>query len=105
MYSRLNLISGRKRDVVVERMSDHLDTTYWPSVLSSTVEELLLFQMLQTVQEVTELIREQGASVAQISAEAEGLRTFLQDRKDPHRPSATPGTEANGLFQTPFVTA
>jgi len=105
MYSQLNLISGRQRNVVVERMSDHLDTTYWPSVLSSTVEELLLLQMLHTVQEVTELIREQGASVAQISAEAEGLRTFLQDRKDLDRPSATLGTEANGLFQTSFVTA
>ena len=105
MYSRLNLISGRQRNVVVKRMSDHLDPTYWPSVLSSTVEELLFQQMLQTVQEVTKLIREQGASVDQISDEAEALRTFLGDGKGPQRPSAKPGKGSNGLFQIPFVTA
>ena len=102
MYSRLTLISGRQKDVVVERISDHLDPTHWPSVLSSPVEELLLRQMLQTVQEVIGLIREQGASVDQIPTEAEARWDFLRDGKDSHRSSATSGREPTGSFRCPL---
>ena len=47
MDLHLSLINGRHRDEAVKRVADHLETMFWPSVLSSTLEDLLISQMLR----------------------------------------------------------
>jgi hypothetical protein len=74
MDLHLSLINGRQRDEAVKRVADHLETMCWPSVLSSTLEDLLILQMLTTVDEVTALIVDHQVSLEQIIADVEPLR-------------------------------
>ena len=80
MDSELNLLGGFRRNVAVQRMAEHLETTYWPSVLSETVEELLIDQIAQTVYEVASLFVDQGYGLEQIAVEVEKLRDSVEER-------------------------
>ena len=80
MDSELNLLGGFRRDIAVRRMAEHLETTYWPSVLSETVEELLIDQISQTVYEVASLLIDQGYGLEQIAVEVEKLRDSVEER-------------------------
>ena len=88
MDSQLNLLGGFRRDVAVQRMTEHLETTYWPSVLSETVEELLIDQIAQTAYEVASLLIDQGYGLEQIAVEVERLRDSVEER---HRPEYVDG--------------
>ena len=65
MHSQLNLLGGFRRDVAVQRMTEHLETTCWPSVLSETIEELLM---------------DQGYDVEQVPVKLEKLRDSVEER-------------------------
>ena len=80
MGSQLNLLGGFRRDVAVQRMTEHLETTYWSSVLSETVEELLIDQIVQTVDEVASLLIDEGYGLEQIPAEVEKLSDSVEER-------------------------
>ena len=80
MDSELNLLGGFRRNVAVQRMAEHLETTYWPSVLSETVEELLIDQIAQTVDEVASLLLDHGYGLEQIVVEVEKLRNSVEER-------------------------
>ena len=80
MDSQLNLLGGFRRDIAVRRMAELLETTYWPSVLSETVEELLIDQIAQTVDEAARLLRDQGYNFEQIGVEVERLRDSVEKR-------------------------
>ena len=74
MDTHLSLINGRQRDEAVNRVVDHLETTFWPSVLSSTLEDLLISQMLKTVDEITSLVADHQVSLDEIVTDLEPLR-------------------------------
>ena len=80
MDSELNLLGGFRRDIAVRRMAEHLETTYWPSVLSETVEELLIDQIAQTAYEVASLLIDQGYGLEQIAVEVAKLRDSVEER-------------------------
>ena len=80
MGSQRNLLGGFRRDVAVQRMTEHLETTYWPSVLSETVEELLIDQIAQTVYEVASLFVDQGYGLEQIAVEVEKLSDSVEEQ-------------------------
>ena len=79
MDLHLSLINGRHRDEAVKRVADHLETIFWPSVLSSTLEDLLISQMLRTVDEITALVADHQVSFEQIAADVEPLRARKTD--------------------------
>jgi len=74
----MNLIDGRKRNVAVQRLADYVDTGHWPSILSKTLEELLWQQTIQTLDEVTRLIKDEGADLDRIVAECRALQAGFQ---------------------------
>ena len=75
----MNLIDGRKRNVAVQRLADHVDTGHWPSILSKTLEELLWQQTIQTLDEVARLIKDEGADLDRIVAESRALQAGFQN--------------------------
>ena len=54
----MRLVDGRHRNEVIQLAAAHLDTGYWPSILSETLEGLLRKQAIQTLDEVARLMDE-----------------------------------------------
>ena len=79
MDVRLSLIDGRQRDEAVQRIANHQETMFWPAVLSSCLEDLLLSQVVATVEEIADLLANHGISWSQIFASREGLRAISGD--------------------------
>jgi len=81
MDLHLSLINGRQREEAGKRVADHLESGFWPSVLSSTLEDLLTSQMLRTVDEITALVADHQVSLEQIAADVEPIRARKTNRR------------------------
>ena len=57
----LSLMDGGQREEAVRRIADHQETMFWPAVLSSCLEDLLLAQVVVTVDEIFDLLANHGA--------------------------------------------
>ena len=73
MESPFSLLSGQHQYHVLQNVSDHIDTTHFPAVLGSAIEELLIKQVLHTVNQVERMLINGGYVVGQLAIEAEKL--------------------------------
>ena len=73
MDTPLSLLDNLHRNQIIQYMSDYMDTTHWPSVLSTAIEELLVKQVLHTVNEVTKIVLNEGYVLEELMIEAEKL--------------------------------
>jgi len=74
MDVRLSLIDSRQRPEAVQRIANHQETMFWPAVLSSCLEDLLLSQVVATVEEIVDLLANHGISWSQIIDSIEAMR-------------------------------
>lgn len=73
MDSPLSLLSGQHQYHVIQKASDYLETTHFPSVLGEAIEDLLIKQVLHTVNQVERMLISEGYVVGQLAIEAEKL--------------------------------
>ena len=79
----MRLVDGRHRNEVIQLTAAHLDTGYWPSILSETLEGLLRKQAIQTLDEVARLMADEGAGLQRILAEKDDLQETLINSGSP----------------------
>ena len=73
MNAPMSLLDGHHQYHLVQRVSEYIDTTYFPSVLSEAIEELLIKQVLHTVNQVEKMLMSEGYVIGQLAIEAEKL--------------------------------
>lgn len=73
MNSPISLLDGHHQHNLVQRVSEFTDTTHFPSVLSEAIEELLVKQVLHTVNQVEKMLMSEGYVIGQLAIEAEKL--------------------------------
>ena len=73
MDTPLSLLGSLHQNQIIQHVSDYMDTTHWPSVLSTAIEELLIKQVIHTVNEVTKVVLNEGYVLEELIIEAEKL--------------------------------
>jgi len=77
MDSPFSLLDGHHTHKAVQKVLEHTEdvavTTHFPAVLGETIEELLIKQVLHTVDQVERLLVNEGYVVGQLVIEAEKL--------------------------------
>ena len=73
MNSPISLLDGHHQYKLVQRVSEFTDTSHFPSVLSEAIEELLVKQVLHTVNQVEKMLMSEGYVIGQLAIEAEKL--------------------------------
>ena len=73
MESPFNLLGGQHQHHVLQKATDYMETTHFPAVLSEAIEELLIKQVLHTVNQVERMLMSEGYVVGQLAIEAEKL--------------------------------
>jgi len=73
MDSPLSLLSGQHQYHVIEKVNNYVETTHFPSILSEAIEELLIKQVLHTVNQVQRMLINEGYVAGQLVIEAEKL--------------------------------
>ena len=73
MESPFSLLGGQHQYHVLQKAADYLETTHFPEVLSEAIEELLVKQVLHTVNQVERMLMSEGYVVGQLAIEAEKL--------------------------------
>jgi len=73
MESPFSLLGGQHQHHLIQKTSDYLETAHFPAVLSEAIEELLIKQVLHTVNQVERMLMSEGYVVGQLALEAEKL--------------------------------
>ena len=73
MESPFSLLGGQHQHHVVQKANDYIETTHFPAALSEAIEELLVKQVLHTVNQVERMLMSEGYVVGQLAIEAEKL--------------------------------
>ena len=73
MDSPLSLLRGQHQYHVIQKTSDYLETPHFPSILGEAIEDLLIKQVLHTVNQVQHMLMSEGYVVGQLAIEAEKL--------------------------------
>jgi len=73
MESPFSLLSGEHQYHISQKVFDHIETTHFPAALSSAIEELLIKQVVHTVNQVQRMLMNEGYVVGQLAIEAEKL--------------------------------
>ena len=73
MESPFSLLAGQHQHNVIQKAHDYLETTHLPAVLSTAIEDLLIKQVLHTVNQVERMLINEGYVVGQLASEAEKL--------------------------------
>ena len=73
MDSPFSVLAGQHQHHVIQKAHEYLETTHFPAVLSSAIEELLIKQVLHTVNQVERMLINEGYVVVQLASEAEKL--------------------------------
>jgi len=73
MDSPFSLLSGQHQYHVIQKATNYIETTHFPAVLSEAIEELLIKQVLHTVNQIERMLMSEGYVVGQLVIEAEKL--------------------------------
>ena len=73
MDSPFSLLGGQHQYHVIQKTANYIETNHLPAVLSEAIEELLVKQVLHTVNQVERMLMSEGYVVGQLAIEAEKL--------------------------------
>ena len=73
MISPFSLLAGHHQFYAIQKAMNYVETTHFPSVLSESIEELLIKQVVHTVNQVERMLMDEGYVVGQLAIEVEQL--------------------------------
>ena len=73
MDSAFSVLCGQHQYHISQKVLDSIETTHFPATLGEAIEELLIKQIVHTVNQVQRMLMNEGYVVGQLAIEAEKL--------------------------------